>query len=548
MSTTVIEYVLSRLYELGIHDIFGVPGDYAFPIEDAICADKRLRWIGNCNELNAAYAADAYARTQGLAALSTTFGVGELSAINGIAGACAESVTLFHLVGMPASHVQAQGERVHHTLGNGYFTAFYEATASFVCARAIMTPENCIAETERLIAAALRYRKPVYMAFPSDYATMPIVVSAAPQPVAPVSDPLTLNAVIDVIAERLNNSDSVCALPGIYLARHGAQKAATALIDAANLPFATMMMDKCVIDESHPNYVGMYVGQLMDQRVRQFVESSDCVLQIGTIMSDFNTGAFTSNLDEAQCISVEPESVRIGKAVYENVLMKDVLNGLVGRGTRRARRHDMPTVQGIPAVSGSGKLTAEYLYARWQQMLKPNDRLVAETGTTSMGLAFAQMPQGAVFYQQTLWGSIGWATPAAFGVAMAEPEKRTILITGEGSHQMTAQEIGQFYRFGLKPLIFVVNNSGYLVERMLCKDGDIYYNDLAQWDYSQLPAGLGCRDWFTARVTTCEALDEAIRHAEAGDCGAYIEVVTDKYVTSELLEKMHGALTSLYSA
>lgn len=157
-------------------------------------------------------------------------------------------------------------------------------------------------------------------------------------------------------------------------------------------------------------------------------------------------------------------------------------------------------------VSGSGKLTAEYLYSRWQQMLKPNDLLVAETGTTSMGLAFAKMPQGAMFYQQTLWGSIGWATPAAFGVAMAEPEKRTILITGEGSHQMTVQEIGQFYRFGLKPLIFVVNNDGYLVERMLCKDGDIYYNDLTQWNYSQLPAGLGCRDWFTARVTTCEAL------------------------------------------
>ncbi|MGL4457663.1 MAG: thiamine pyrophosphate-binding protein, partial [Plesiomonas shigelloides] len=221
MAKTVIQHVLSRLYDLGISDIFGVPGDYAFPIEDAVCEDNRLRWIGNCNELNAAYSADGYARIHGMAALSTTFGVGELSAISGIAGAFAESLPIFHLVGMPASSVQAQGGLVHHTLGDGHFTTFYEATAPFVCARAIMTPENCVAETERLIAAALRYRKPVYMVFPSDYATMPIVEMAVPATVTESSDPVVLTEVVDILADRLNNSQQACVLPGIYLARHG---------------------------------------------------------------------------------------------------------------------------------------------------------------------------------------------------------------------------------------------------------------------------------------------------------------------------------------
>ena len=168
MSKNVIEHVLSRLRDIGIKDVFGVAGDFAFPINDAVSANKAMRWIGSCNELNAAYSADGYARIHGMAAVCTTYGVGELSAINGIAGSYAENLPIFHLVGMPASRTQAARRLVHHTLGNGEFELFYEMTEPVVCARTIMTPENCAAETERLIAAALYHRRPAYMAFPSD--------------------------------------------------------------------------------------------------------------------------------------------------------------------------------------------------------------------------------------------------------------------------------------------------------------------------------------------------------------------------------------------
>jgi indolepyruvate decarboxylase len=180
-------------------------------------------------------------------------------------------------------------------------------------------------------------------------------------------------------------------------------------------------------------------------------------------------------------------------------------------------------------------------------MLKPDDILIVETGTSSMGLGFARMPKGATFQNQTLWGSIGWATPAAFGAAMAAPKRRTILVTGEGSHQLTAQEVSQFYRFGLKPIIFVLNNDGYLIERLLCKDPEIYYNNLAEWNYFRLPEALGCNDWFTARVTTCSQLDKAIEVAESCSTGAYIEVVTDRYEASPLSQKLHDSISSLYS-
>jgi indolepyruvate decarboxylase len=548
MTQTVIQQVLSRLHDLGIRDIFGVPGDYAFPINDAICSDKRLRWIGCCNELNAAYAADGYARIRGIAALNTTYGVGELSAINGIAGAYTEHLPIFHLVGMPARTVQEAHGLVHHTLGDGQFDLFHRMAEPVVCAQAIMSPENCVAETERLIAAALEHRRPVYMAFPFDVANLPVVGGAPTAAAAPQTDQAAVEAAVAAIAGAVNGAKSACILPGILIPRCGASAEAIAVVETSGLPFATMFMDKTVLDEAHPQYIGMYDGRVMNEEVRAFVEGCDCVLGIGAMLTDFNSGAFTARIDRSKSINILHNSVRVGAAVYPNVAMKDVLAALARKLTKNQvqapKRHGL----GQPVGQSKDKVSVQYLYPRWEQMLKPGDILVAETGTTSMGMGFAQMPKSATFHNQTLWGSIGWATPAAFGAALAAPERRTILITGEGSHQLTAQEVSQFHRFGLKPIIFLFNNDGYLIERLLCKDPEIYYNDLAKWHYHKLPEAMGCDGWFTARVTTCGELDAAIRQAEAAGTGAYIEVVADRYAASPLSQKMHDSIATLYAA
>jgi indolepyruvate decarboxylase len=548
MAQTVVQHVLSRLYELGVKDVFGVPGDFAFPINDAVCSDPRLRWIGSCNELNAAYAADGYARICGMAAVCTTYGVGELSAICGIAGAYAEHLPIFHLVGMPATTQQQAHSLVHHTLGNGEFDLFHKMAEPVVCARAIMTPDNCVTETERLIAAALYHRRPVYMAFPYDYATLPVVASAPTAAVIPQTDQVALEAAVAAIADAIHAAKSACILPGILISRCGLGTQATAVVEASGLPFATMFMDKSVLDETHPQYIGMYDGRLMNEEIRAFVEGCDCVLGIGAMLTDFNTGAFTARIDRLKSISIRHNSVRVGAALYPNVEMKDVLAALAPKLTRKQvqapKRHGL----GEPVGQSNDKISVQYLYPRWQQMLKPGDILVAETGTSSMGVGFTQMPKDATFHNQTLWGAIGWATPAAFGAALAAPERRTILITGEGSHQLTAQEVSQFQRYGLKPIIFVLNNDGYLIERLLCKDPNIYYNDLAKWRYHKLPDAMGCEGWLTARVVTCGELDAAVRQAEVGGTGAYVEVVADRSVVSPLAQKLHDSISTLYAA
>jgi indolepyruvate decarboxylase len=548
MTRTVIEHVLSRLKAIGITDVFGVPGDYAFPVNDAICNDPAMRWIGCANELNASYAADGYARIKGMASLCTTYGVGELSAINGIAGAYAEHLPIFHLVGMPGMATQTSRAIMHHTLGNGEYDLFRRMTEPVVCASAVMTPQNVVYETERLIAEALFHRRPVYMAFPADYANQPVLGAAAEPIPAPASSSESLEAAITAIADVLDKAQTACALPGILIARSGLRTNMQAIIEKSGLPFATMFMDKSVLDEQQPAFVGMYDGAIMSQAVRAFVESRDVVLAIGTLASDFNTGAFTSRLDPARTIGIGHHHVHVGGRTYANVELGDVLEVLAMRLTRR--NWPMIPAQSLERKSGSGAdpITVEALYPRWAEFLKAGDILVGETGTASMGLGFALMPKGASFHNQTLWGSIGWATPAAVGAAAAAPDRRVVLVTGEGSHQLTAQEVGLFGRLGLKPVVFVLNNSGYLIERLLCKDPEIAYNNVAPWRYTELPHALGCEGWFTARVTTCEAFDRALEQAKKADGGVYIEVVTDTYAASPLAQKLHESITSLYKS
>jgi indolepyruvate decarboxylase len=545
MTKTVIQHVLARLREIGITDVFGVPGDYAFAVNDAICNDPDMRWIGCCNELNAAYAADGYARIKGAAALCTTYGVGELSALNGIAGSYAEHLPVFHLVGTPNMATQAAHALMHHTLGNGEYDLFRRMAEPVVVASAVMTPQNVARETERRIFEALYHRRPVYMAFPADLANEPVVGESAAIAM-PSSDEQQLRQAVSAIVEALSVSKTACVLPGMLIGRTGLQSAMQKLIDSTGLPFATMFMAKSVLDEQHPAYAGMYDGALMNEDVRTFVEGADLVLVIGSPMTDFNTGAFTSRLNPSKTITVGHHRTTIGDKVYDRVELGDLLPALTARLQMRNWPTHRPELPAPPAGTDKSAITADALYPRLERFLKPGDVLIAETGTVSMGLGFARMPAGATFHNQTLWGSIGWATPAAFGAAVAAPNRRIVLATGEGSHQFTVQEISQFARLDLKPVVLVLNNNGYLIERLLCRDPSIAYNDVAQWRYSELPHAFGCDNWSATRVATCGELESALEIASGTESGTYIEIMTDTYAASKLAIKLHDAVKTLY--
>src|SRR6266545_864463 len=545
-AATVIDYIVQRIVDEGVQHCFGVPGDYAFPVGDAVDRNPNIKWIGCSNELNASYAADGYARARGAAMLSTTYAVGELSAINGVMGAKAERSRVFHVVGMPSYQNQRLRKTMHHTLGDGIFDKFIDISAQAACCHAVINPDNCIIEMERVIAEARRNNQPAYIVVPSDYALAPVTPTEL-RPVTLKSNEASLNRAVAAVAERLKSSKSVVALPAFTLSRLRLHKEARRLIEALGCPFATTSMEKCIIDESHPQFAGLYAGAVSEEKTRHIVEDADLVLDLGGVsLNDETTAGFSARLDAARFVSIGLNDVRIGEKVFGNVRLADMLAALAKLESpappyRRTPEH-APGANG----SSSDKVTMDALYSRYAAFIRPGDSVVLESGSSSLGLPPMMLADDVQVHIQMLWGSIGWATGAAFGIALANLKRKTILITGEGSHQLTANEIGNMGRYGANPIIFVLNNGGYLVERVLEVNPDWSYNDLSQWRYADLPRTLGCADWVAARVETVGELDAAMQAARESRSGAYIEVISGRMDMPKDLAFAHTRLKELY--
>jgi indolepyruvate decarboxylase len=544
---TVADYIVRRLAREGITDCFGVAGDFAFKLCDAVARSEAIRWIGCSNELDAAYAADGYARVRGCSLLLTTYAVGELSALNGVMGARAERSCVFHLVGMPTMRHQRVRKLIHHTLGDGEFQNFANISAQAACVSAVITPDNCAHEMERLIATARAESRPAYILVASDYAVTP-VTGSAPTPYPKPASGTDLAKAVAAIAERIEAARSLTILPAFMVSRFKLQDSLRALIEALGCPFAAMAMDKGVLSEAHPQFVGSYSGAASSPAVLEAVEGADLVIDAGGVcFNDINTSAYSSRIPPQRLVTIDVDHVRIGDRIYNPVRMGDVFE-MLARSVRKSFGYSAPRRES-PAKPGgkpNDPITAAALYPRYRDFLQPSDQIVIESGSSTSGIVPLPLPDRAELHCQTLWGSIGWATGATLGIALADPSRRTVLFTGEGSHQLTANEVGTMGRNGLKPIIFVLNNGGYMVERALEANPDWVYNDLAPWDYHALPAALGCRGWFTAKVNTLGELDAALARAATGELASYIEVVGGRMDLPAGLAMAHQRLDALY--
>ncbi|EMS69891.1 alpha-keto acid decarboxylase family protein [Ruminiclostridium cellobioparum] len=544
---TIGSFLYDCLSNEGITDIFGVPGDYNFSLLNALEEYGSIKFVNCCNELNAGYAADAYARVKGISALITTFGVGELSTCNAIAGSYCESVPVIHIIGGPKTAVQQEHKQMHHTLLNGDFEVFKNLYGFISQYTAKITPENAAVEIPTAIAAAKESKKPVYLLIASDIVNKPVVQRDVNISKKQTSQP-SLQAAVQHISSTMDQSQNPVLLSGIHVSRYNLQARVQQLAEKINLPVATMMMGKGSFDERHKNFIGLYAGSLGNTQVQNIVETSDCVLAVGTNWSDYNTGIFTARINPVKLIDIQPNKVSVGMTVYENVLIQDILSELPGRINKQ-----MPS---IPQVNFSYEndypymeepVTARYYYPRIQKMLRENDILVADAGSFQFGSALFKLPRGATYITQGGWGSIGYGTPATFGACMADKNRRVILFVGDGSNQMTVQEFSSMLVNKCKPIIFLVNNSEYTIEKYLnAAPKPAPYNNIASWDYAKLLEAFG-GDFFSAKVHTNKELDAAIKQAETlcSQKLCLIELFAPQMDAPEIVHKMKSVVEQM---
>lgn len=527
MQITIGDYLIERLKQVGITEVIGVPGDFNLQWLEQIHEAEGIRFVGTTNELNAAYAADGYARRRGISALLTTYGVGELSALNGIAGAAAEHVPVISIGGAPPLYATEYGYHLHHTMADGDFTNMLDSIAPFTEAAVRITPHNAAEEIDRIIHTALREKRPVHLQLPSDISYLTIEAELGEfSPAIKPSDPERLETAVNDVLAAFEKAENPLVLVDLDADRHGFGPALQEFAEKTGTRYAQMTTGKAILSENSPLFVGTYNGLASTEEVRNTVENADFLLTTTPRFIETNSGSFTTNLPEKGRVDVGDQHIRIDGVNYLGVTGIEALELLAKRAKKSkdaqpGARIDRPSPE-QPQVEKP--LTQARLWPRMAAFVQEGDVVFGEAGTSNIGVSGHRFPDNSDYITSNIWGAIGFTLPATFGSLLAAPERRHILFIGDGSFQLTVQELSTMLREGQKPVIVLLNNRGYTIERwILGMDRD--YNDIANWQYNKLPEifcpGTSMKSY---SATTEGELEEALAAINDSNEGAFLEL------------------------
>jgi indolepyruvate decarboxylase len=541
---TVGQYLVDRLHGLGVRHVFGIPGDYVLGLYKLI-EQSPMRLVGMTREDNAGFAADAYARIHGLGCVCVTYCVGGLSTCNSIAGAYAEKSPVILLSGSPGMSERARNPLLHHKV-KGFETQFEVFEKLTVASAVLDRPETAFAEIDRVLEAAVRYKRPVYLELPRDQTHSRQVAPPRTSEGPPASDPDALREALDEAAALLEGAKRPAILADVEIHRFHLQEDLLALAESTGMPIATTILGKSVISEAHPLFAGIYEGAMGRAEVTELIESADCLLMLGCFLTDINLGIFTAKLDPSRCIDATSENLRIRHHHYRDVRLDDFLRGLIARNldiNPVAVPPRSSTFAQVLEIDPGAPMSSARLFARLNRLLaeNPDMPVIADIGDSLFGAADLEMHRQTEFLSPAYYTSMGFGVPAAVGASMANPAARILVIVGDGAFQMTGMELSTIARHGLNPIVVVLNNHGYTTERFLL-DGS--FNDIHDWAYHRVPEVLG--SGLGLEVRTGEELEKGLKAALANTSSfSLLNVHLDPYDRSPALERLANRLSKI---
>lgn len=535
--TTVSGYLIRRLIDYGVGHVFGVPGDYILDFYRQL-EESPLQLINTCDEQGAGFAADAYARLRGLGVVCVTYCVGGLKITNTTAQAFAEKSPLVVISGAPGLSERHHNPLLHHKVRD-FDTQLNIFRHLTVAATDLIDVENGCCEIDRVLAAAVRHKQPVYIELPRDLTETLCSCSGNPSPPTQASDPDALQEALAEATQRLTGARRPVLLAGIEIQRFGLQKPLLQFLEASGIPFATTPLSKSTLCEDHPLFLGVYEGAMGKKQTRQAVEQSDCLLMLGAFMTDINLGIFTAKLDQALTISSSSDGSSIAFHQYPNVLLADFLTGLINpKLPQRRPAAVQPPEKEEPFVAQNKPLSIARLFHYLETIIDDHIVLLADPGEAMFAAADLTIRHPAAFLSPAYYTSMGFAVPGAIGAQLARPDLRPLVLVGDGAFQMTGMEISTAARFGLSPIVVVLNNGGYGTERPMT-DGP--FNDIPAWRFSRLPEMIGAGQGF--EVFTETDFEQALQAAlSRTDCPSVLDVHLDPDDHSPALKRLTDAL------
>jgi indolepyruvate decarboxylase len=510
--STIGSAVLERLHQLGVRHIFGIPGDYVLSLYQLI-ERSPIRHIGTTREDCAGFAADAYARINGIGAACVTYCVGGLNTVNAIACAYAERSPVVLLTGSPGLSERVQMPYMHHMVRefSTQRDVFERMTVAAVSLDDPMTAER---EMDRAFAALLRYRRPIYIEIPRDLIHTPLAAPLRPlclndEP----SDPGALEEAVGEVRAMLASAKRPVVLAGAEIGRFGLQDHLTRLVERLNVPIASTLLGKSIIREDHPLYVGVYGGLIARDEIQQFIDDSDCLLILGSILSDMEgIDAQSPLLSEGRTIHATADRVAIKHHRYDGIRFQDFVQALSVHIATVFPARPLPPPVAIEErpVAPHGRVTLYGLFRHLDSVLDAKTLIVADVGESLFAAADLHVHRRFEFLSPAYYTSMGFAVPAAVGAAFADTTVRPIVLVGDGAFQMTGTELATAVRYGQAPIVIVLNNRGYSTEREIL-DGP--FNDVHEWHYERIcdmvGAGIG------TRVRTQQEFERALATALA---------------------------------
>jgi indolepyruvate decarboxylase len=534
------DYLIRRLQEFGVRDVFGIPGDYVLAFY-AMLEDSPINLIGCTREDCAGFAADAYARLNGIGAVCVTYCVGGLSLCNSIAGAYAEKSPVVVISGAPGLRERFNNPLLHHRVKDFHTQA--DVFRRICCAETELDdPHTALREIDRVLAAVVRYRRPGYIELPRDMVSLVPDGPHTPTRKTPASDPEVLAEAVAEAVRRIEASQRPVIIAGVEVHRFGLQDELLKFAEGAGIPITATMLGKSVVSERHPLFVGIYEGGLGREEITRFVEQSDCVILLGEFMTDINMGIFTANLAPALCIYATSESLRISHHHFNGVLLGDFIRGLAAAGLKTPSRElpARPEARDEPfQLRPDDPITIRRLVSRLNQSLDETIVVIADPGDALFASSELVIHRQTEFISPAYYTSMGFAVPAALGAIVARPGLRPVVLVGDGAFQMTGMELSTIVQHGFNPIIIVLDNQGYGTERQL-QASPHKYNDIQPWHYHRLPEVLGGGCGYD--VHTEGDFDQALRsgladkgqmslihvHLDVNDCSLTLERLAKK--------------------
>jgi indolepyruvate decarboxylase len=515
LSQNVGNYLIQRLYDHGVRHIFGVPGDFVLGFYQQLMQSNKLKIINTCDEQGAAFAADAYARINGLGVVCVTYCVGGLKVVNATAQAFAEKSPIVVISGAPGIKERIKNPLLHHKVRDfdTQQKIFEHLTIDSIL---VGNPRTAAKDIDRVLSSATRYKRPVYIELPRDMISKPIyqeqyIDSSTQYPNTCETDTDSMQEALAEATGIINSSKQPVIIAGIEIHRFALQDKLLQLADKTNIPVVAT-----VLSEDHPSYIGVYEGAMGHQSVREYVESSDCLILLGALMTDINFGISTTPIEQSKSIYVTSEKLSVKHHNFENVLLQDFLTKLIEAPL--IRKDLMLVKKQVDVNKNNNKqlsaakdqnITVKRLFERLNFSITDNTIVIADVGDSLFGALDLTIHGQTDFLSPAYYCSMGFAVPAAIGAQLANPTLRPIVIVGDGAFQMTGVEISTISRFALNPIIIILNNEGYGTERPML-DGP--FNDVLRWNYYRIPEIINHGKAFL--IETEDQLEQALSATE----------------------------------